>query len=217
MSSICAGTLHLCRLRVTRLDSLGNVEPGPNNYYVTDHPIQLAVTPMIEAGVDRTLVGGCDCIDMYYHGYDKLKGFTFTLDQARFEPELLEIMTGASLISQGGSGAGNWWRAQTDCSEAVQPNIAVEGWQDTWEDDHPAAPAIRYTHWVWPSSFWQIAAHTLGNDFTQPQLTGFSRANPYWGLGPYGDFPEAAEVLGGYFRTDQIPTALCDYQTVLLT
>ncbi len=221
MAAQCLAAIHLCRIRVTRLDSVGNPEPGPDNSYVSDSPIQLAVTPQIQAGEDRTLVGGCDCIVAQYRGYDKLKYFTLELDLGKVEPGLKEMLLGADAILDG-SGLypiGNWWPAEQlfDCSTTPSPNVAFEAWQDAWEDDHQAASPYRYIHWIWPSSYWQIAAHTLANDFFQPKLTAFTRGNTAWQEGPYHDLPEAAEANGGYFYTDDIPDAECGYQSHAIT
>ena len=219
MATECLAAIHLCRIRATRLDSVGNPEAGPNNTYVSDKPIQLAVTPQIQAGDDKTLVGGCDCIVAQYRGFDKLKYFTLELDLGQIEFELQEMLLGASLITDAGDGVGIWWPASQEfsCSEPAQPNICFEGWQDAWEDDHQAASPNRYIHWIWPSSYWQIAAHTLANDFFQPKLTAFTRGNSVWGEGIYADQPEAAEPNGGYFYTDEIPTAECAYQSTAIT
>lgn len=217
MSAICGSTIKICRTRVTRLDSVGNPEAGPNNVYVTDKQLMLTATPQIEAGVERTLVGGCDCIVAHYHGYDKLKFFTLELDMGTIEPALIEMLIGADAITEGGSVAGDWWPSQLSCSDAAQPNVCFEAWTDRWQDDAPAASPVRYMHWIWPSSFWQIAPYTLQLDFLQPKFTAFTRANSNWGLGIYGDQPEAAGPLGGFFPTDTLPDALCDYQSEPLT
>jgi len=217
MTAICNAAIHLCRVRVTRLDTYGNPAAGPNNVYVSDQPLMLSVKPVIEAGQDKTLVGGCDCIVASYRGLDKLKRFDLELDLATLEPALLEIMLGATAISQGGAISGVWWPSQLSCDGDEQPNVAFEGWQDAWEDDHQADAPIQYVHWVWPSTRWQLGDHSLQNDFNQPKLTGFSRANPNWGDGIFGDYPEASGDLGGWFFTNQLPTALCDYQTEGLT
>lgn len=211
MAAKCFSTIHLCLIRVTRLDQIGNPVPGPNNGYVSDNPLQLGVTPQIATGDDKTLVSGCDCIIAEYKGTDKLKRFDLELDMGQMEPALQEILLGASAISIGGNVAGVWWPSQVSCADQPQPNVCFEGWQDTWEDDHQASSPDRYVHWIWPSTRWQIAAHTLANDFTQPKVTAFSRGNPNWGLGIYGDLPEAAEPLGGWFFTDSVPDAACDY------
>jgi hypothetical protein len=218
MTEICSAAIHLCRIRVTRLDNLGNPVAGPHNVYVSDKPIMLTVKPVIEAGASKTLTGGCDCIIADYRGFDKLKRFDLELDQGVLEPALLEMMLGTSAIVDGVTGGviGNWWKSQLTCSEPAQPNVCFEAWQDNWEDDHPH-PDFPYVHWIWPSARWQIADMSLQNDFNQPKLTGYSRGNPQWGTGIFDDLPEAAESLGGWFYATDIPDAVCGYQSWAIT
>lgn len=218
MTKICDAAIHLCAVRVTRLDSIGNPVAGPNNVYVTENSIQVTVKPEVEAGVSKTLVGGCDCIIADYRGYDKLKRFNLEIDLGKLEPGLQEMMIGASAILDADlDPIGIWWPSQLSCNDPSQPNVCFEGWQDLWEDDHQASAPFRFVHWIWPSTFWQIGDHTLQNDFNQPKLTGFTRGNPNWGLGIYGDLPEAAEPLGGWFYDDSIPTAECGWQSHAIT
>lgn len=217
MAAKCLAAIHLCRIRVTRLDSTGHPVAGPNNVYVSDKPISLGITPVIEAGQDRTLVGGCDCIVATYRGYDKLKRFDFQLDLGKIEPGLLEMLTGSAVILSGADPIGNWFDDQQfQCSGPPSPNVAFEAWQDLWLDD-AQDPTFPYLHWIWPSSYWQIGPETLQNDFLQPRLTGFSRGNSVWGTGIYGDQPEAAQPLGGYFYASSIPSPGCGYQSHSIT
>lgn len=220
MTAVCPAAIHLCAVRVTRLDELGNPVAGPNNVFVSDKSIMLGVRPVIESGEDRTLTGGCDCIIASYRGYDKLKRFDLELDQGAIEPALLEILTGSAAIldpAQANEPIGIWFASQLSCADPQQPNVAFEAWQDLWEDDHPMATPYRYLHWIFPSTHWQLADNTLQNDFAQPKVTGFSRGNPNWGLGIFGDLPEAAEPLGGFFYDDTIPDASCDWQSWAIT
>lgn len=213
----CLAAIHLCRVRVTRLDASGNPVAGPNNVYVSDKPIQVGVTPVIEAGQDKTLVGGCDCIIATYRGYDKLKRFDLELDLGVLEPALLEMLLGSTAIIETSDVIGQWWSQNAfDCSTPAQPNLCFEGWQTGWEDDRQSS-VWPYVHWIWPSTYWQIAAHTLQNDFAQPKISGFSRGNSNWGTGIFGDMPEAAEPLGGFFYSDSIPDAECGYQSQAIT
>lgn len=218
MASICRAAIHLCRIRATRLDSTGAPVGGANNAYVTDKPITLGVTPVIEEGEDITLVGGCDCIVAAYRGEDKLKRFDLALQLAVIEPALLEMMIGASAISQGGQISGLWWpNTAFNCGVAGTPLVALEGWQDAWDVDRQSSAPFRYIHWVFPATKWQIGESTLGNEFFQPSLNGYTRSNANWGLGIYGDAPEVAQPLGGFYYTNTLPSAVCDYQTEGLT
>jgi len=217
MPDQCLAAIHLCRVRATRLNDDGTPMAGPNNVYVSDKPIQLGVTPVLEAGKDSTLTGGCDCIIATYRGFDKLKRFDFELDLGVLEPDLLELLLGSAIITASGENIGQWWSENAfDCSVAAQPNICLEGWQTGWEDDRQSV-SHPFVRWIWPSTYWQIAAHTLQNDFTQPKITGFSRGNSAWGLGIFGDQPEAAGPLGGFFYDSQQPAAECGYQTHAIT
>lgn len=217
MAAECLAALHLCRVRATRLDATGSPTAGPNNVVVSDTPMVLSVTPNIEAGQDKTLVGGCDCIIATYRGFDKLKRFDLSLDMGLMEPALFELMTGATAILDGSDPIGNWFPInQFDCSTPAQPNVCFEGWQTGWDEDQQDA-TWPYIHWIFPSSFWHYDAQTLQDDFTQPKLTGFTRGNSNWGEGIFGDLPEAAEQLGGWFYSTTIPTASCGYQSQAIT
>lgn len=220
MAEQCLAAIHICRLRVTRLDASGNPTAGPNNVYITDKPMVLNVTPTIEAGADRTLIGGCDCIIATYRGFDKLKRFDLEVDLGVLEPELIEMMIGADAITSASSPTdlvGVWWPSQAfQCTTPAQPNVCVEAWQTAWDGSGPSA-VYPYVHWIWPATHWQIGAHTLQNDFNQPKLTGFSVGNAALGTGIFGDLPETVGVLGGWFYDTLIPTAMCGYQTQAIT
>lgn len=213
MAAECLAALHLCRIRATRLHDDGTPMAGPDNVVVSDKPMVLNITPEYEAGVDKTLVGGCDCIIATYRGFDKLKRFTLELDNGLMDPALFELMTGAAVIMKTGIPIGDWFPInQFNCSVAAQPNVCFEAWQTGWDEDQVSA-TYPYIHWIFPSSFWSFGAQTLQDDFTQPKLTAFTRGNANWGLGIYNDLPEAAQSLGGWFYDTQIPAATCDYQT----
>lgn len=220
MAAECLAAIHICRLRVTRLDDTGAPVAGPNNVYVTDKVMQLGVTPTIEAGQDRTLTGGCDCIIATYRGPDKLKRFDLELDIGVLEPGLLEMLLGGDIILDGTDPIGLWWSDQAfDCSNP-QPSLCIEAWQTAWDGGGPAAD-FPNVHWVWPLTHWQVGAHTLTNDFLQPKVTGFSLANSAWGTGIYHDLPLGAGSvgpLGGWFYdTEDLPTATCGYQSHAIT
>src|SRR3954469_18573682 len=109
MANECLAAIHLCRVRATRLNADGTPMSGPNNVYVTEKPMVVTVTPVIEAGQDKTLVGGCDCIIAEYRGYDKLKRFDLELDLGVMEPGLFEMLLGSTAISSSGAIIGQWW------------------------------------------------------------------------------------------------------------
>lgn len=220
MTVVCDAAIHICAIRATRLDQLGNPLAGPNNVYISDKSIQLTATPAIEAGEDKTLIGGCDCLIATYRGYDKLKRFDLELDIGVIETGLLEMLTGGTaIVDAQGQPIGVQWPNQLDCSQPAQPNIALEAWQTLWNDDRPET-SYQYLQWVWPSTHWQIGAMTLQNDFLQPRITGFTRGNSNWKTGIFHDYPATVTTtnpLGSMFMTNSIPTARCGWQTFPIT
>jgi hypothetical protein len=218
---ICPNSIQICALRVTRLNTDGSAAAGPNNAYVTDRLMTFTMTPDIEDGDDKVLVGGCDCISARYRSMDKLKGFTLALTSTAVEPAMMEMMLGATVIADGSTlpvAIGVNWPTQLSCSAGQQPPVAVEAWSKAWVDDR-AAPSYPYIRWVFPMSFWQMDEQELGNDFLEFSLNGYTRSNENWGTGPYNDQTVGGatidlEPAGGFFFDDLIPDAGCGYQGI---
>lgn len=221
MAAPCGVPLGLCALRITRLISTtGCVAPSPDNSFVTTELISLQLTPVIEAGADTTLTGGCDCVIASYRGIDKLKRFEFTITNPKLSPALYEMMIGGGIISDGAIPVGTTWPAELACGDA-QDAVAIEFWVKHWNGSSQDA-TYPWIHHVYPQSYWQIGQQQFQNDFAQPTLTGFTRSNSCWGDGPYGDGPEAEygsaiDISSGgfyYTATDPPDDSECDYNDV---
>lgn len=220
MAAPCGVPLGLCAMRITRLLETGCVAASPNNSLVTTELIQLTLTPVVEAGADTTLTGGCDCVIASYRGVDKLKRFEFEITNPKLAPAMYEMLLGGTLISDGADPVGVVWPTELACGEA-QAAVSLEFWVKHWNGD---AQDVTYPwiHHVYPQSLWQIGQQQFQNDFAQPTLTGFSRKNDCWGDGPYSDGPEAEYgtpvdiSTGGFFYTAIDPPAdtACDYADV---
>lgn len=213
MTAVCGTPLGLCAVRVTRLDSLGNVAAGPNNSYVTANQISIQSTPVISAGDDRELKGGCGCIVAAAKLPDVLKRRTLQFVDGALEPAMIEMLLGATLISSGPDPIGVSFPDQVGCSQPQQPNVAIEGWSKNWVGTYQD-PNRPWIHWVWPMSSWQEGTTNLIDDFGNPQLDGFTKSNPLWGHGPYGDGVLVGQ-MGAVFQTAIAPPAgACGYATV---
>ena len=118
------------------------------------------------------------------------------------EPGLEEMLTGAPAITNiGGDIIGVQF--EVPCG-TQQPFVALEAWQDLWDCDHQPSAPYPYRRYVFPSSRWQRGAETAQNDFTQPKFTGFTVANPNWGMGIYNDVPESVQPNGCWFLSHSI-------------
>jgi hypothetical protein len=216
MSAICASSILACGFRATLLDDTGNVHTGSDNYYVTDKMVQLQLTPEIEAGSDRTVKSGCDCIIATAKFPDLLKRFNFEIQLGQLEPGLISLMTGSALISSGADPIGFDFPNNLECGQTPPPKVAIEAWSYVWEIDHQSE-TLPYWHWVWPMAQWQFGQSTLNSDVLIPVLTGYSRANPVWAHGPYNDDPGVPiGPFGAVWQTATAPpAAVCGLQTVV--
>lgn len=220
MANVCPTPIHVCRARLTRLnDPAGTIAAAPNNHVVTDSIVQLTITPVISEGEDIEVKGACDCVCAAYKGRDRLKRFNLQIQLCRLEPALIEILTGASLFTNGSAEPiGNVWPIGIGCNITPQPPVALEAWSDSWVGDAQAAAPNQYIRWVFPRTYWQWDELTLNNEFTLPQFNGWSQTNSAFPGNPYGDNPGGVSSIvgasgqgGGMFDDGPLPNAYCGY------
>ena len=209
MAVNCGVSFGLCRARVTRVDSNGNVIAG-NNAYVTDTAITVTVTPNIETGTAVSVRNGCGCKISSFKFPDTFNWFEFSFADATLEPEMMAFMLGAATISDGSDTVGLAFPSSLACDED-EPAVAFEFWTKHIVGSGQDA-SFPWVHWVFPMTIWALGDNTFEEAAAQPTLNGFSRTNGNWGDGPYGDGPPDGEDIseGGYWKTDvEPPSAAC--------
>ena len=222
MPAPCGVPLGLCAFRITRLLETGCVAAGPNNSFVSTDLLTLQFNPVVEAGADITLVGGCDCVISSYRGIDKLKRFEFEMAYPKLAPAAYEMMLGGGVMFDGGFPVGTIWPTELSCGDA-QPSVALEFWVKHWTSGGAQDTTYPWIKFVAAQTLWQIGQQQFQVDFAQPTLSGFSRSNDCWGQGPYGDGPADIGYTGdtdlgpgGFYYTAEDPPAdtACDYADV---
>lgn len=211
----CLSPVQICRLRITKLDSLGQVVAGPNNAYVTDKVTEIQPNPTIRTGDEINLPDGCGCDIVNYKNDDVLIRWELALTLGALEPALQSLLLGGDLIyddSDTPVPIGWHWPLQAQCSTSGQPNVAVEAWSKAIDYDHPD-PDLPWFHFIWPWAKFQIGQFTLGNSPATMPVNGFTRQNPNWLLGPYGDAPEAVAQAGSVWLDTSVPDATCGFIT----
>lgn len=216
----CPSIIKLCAVRVTLLDTDGSPLAGSDTVYVSDKTITLAYTPEISTGQDRELRNGCDCIIAANKAPDILKRFNFTLDQGALEPALIAMLLGQQQILDPVTATSiigvNWLTDQFACGSP--DNVALEGWSSAQDLDHPD-PDYPWIHWFWPATTWQWGPQTLGADYAQPNLTGFSSKNTEFG-DPFDDHPADGtgvvdpEFFAFWLQSEDPPAAACGTQSI---
>ena len=124
MAVNCGVSFGLCGIRITEVDAQGNVAPSPNNYYVTDNPLSITLTPNIETGNTVSVRNGCGCSVARFKFNDIFNWFEFTLATAALEPEMQAMMLGASTIEDGADTVGLAFPSSIACDED-EPAVAL--------------------------------------------------------------------------------------------
>jgi hypothetical protein len=212
---VCPSAIHVCFIRATAVDAVGNPIEGPNNVYITDDPIMLTATPDVLAGEVKDQKGGCDQLLNTYRGQDIVKRQNLELDLGHLHPGLEYLLTGAPLITND-DGDAIGVQFEVPCG-VQQPYTCIEAWEDLWDCDHQPSDPYPYRRHVFPSSRWVRGAETMQNDFNPPKFTGFTVGNPNWGLGIFGDQPQAVNPQGAWFYDTIIPDARCGLQDFPIT
>lgn len=220
-TAICPGSIHVCKARISRLNTDGTFKGGSNNHLVTDSIISVDFTPEVKEGESKEVVTGCDLIDLAYRGTDKLLRFTLGFQVTKVNPALEEILTGASLLVDGSTlpvPIGNIFPNQLSASATPQPPVALELWSDAWLNDRQVDSPNRYIRWIFPMTFWQKDASKLENDFFLPAYKGYTRQNPNWN-NVYADWPASipngTNMLGASYFWDNVqPGASCGYSSL---
>lgn len=218
MAVHCGPSFGLCGLRVTLLDSLGNVAAGPNNSYVTDQQISLAISANQDTGQTFQQRNGCGCSLAKFRAEDIFNWWELVFTDGAVEDALVAMMTGGTPILEGGSIVGIHYPEALGCGES-KPIVAVEAWTQHMLPGGSAKDSIHpYIHWVFPASKWSFGDVTAEEDFMNPVLNGFTISNPLWGSGPYSDGPPDGSDVGAegsrWKTADVPPAADCGYATV---
>jgi hypothetical protein len=213
VSNICPSSILACGLRVTKLDAVGNVASGANNYYVADDLIQITFTPELAQGSDRELRSGCDCVIASAKFPDLLKRFTLEIQKGELTPALESMMLGSDNVLDGSDIIGEMWPDNSACGDTPPPRVAIEVWSEAYEGNGQSQTKP-FIHWIFPMSRWSLGQSVLSSDFKTTVLTGYSEPNGLWGHGPYGDGILVGAQGGYWFEDTGAPAAVCGYQTI---
>jgi hypothetical protein len=225
----CYGSLQVCAIRVARLETSGAPDNGAGNGYVSDALISLQVGVELTTGDDLEQKNGCGAICQSFKDCDRIKRLTFTMNLCQLDAELIELLTGATLLQDlpGTGEAIGWMFPAVDA--ACPDGVSLEVWTKAWDGSEQATPtylsnAAGYWHWVFPRTKWVMGQVTMENGIMVVPVTGFGEENSsITADGPFNDWPvEVANQggitrVGGVFLDDELPTASCGYISVTST
>jgi hypothetical protein len=216
-----AASIQGVSIRVTRLDSAGNLLTGPADSYTTSAFMRISFTPEYEEGDEITEKGANGVVCVTYKAPDTLKRITMELAICEPDPELSALLSGGLLLRKNVGTAGNvdtksvGWAAPGVGDDPAGNGVAIEAWSHAIKDGKRAG-ALPYFHWIFPyAKFRQSGDRVIENGLMANTFEGYGLGNASFQAGIDGrwEFPVAAERPYAYARTDWAPTGLSGFYT----
>jgi len=186
MSICCPKSIKACAMRITRNNECDvALDPlVPNSRIQSSGFMEINLSPDVESGEDITTKNACGDICIRDKDCDRLKGFEVELKLCGVELPVIEMLTGATLLSDGNGGfAGAVMRESK--SAACENSKSLEFWSKNADKGTCTVDGVvqnQYIHWVLPRSInWEISG---GLNFTtaalEITLSGYAENNPLW-------------------------------------
>lgn len=220
----CVGQYQVAAVRAVRLDATCAPVAGTNNVIATSALITLSASPEIEEGDEFEPKGASGQICWSVKDCDRIKRWNLDGEFCTFDYELIEMMTGASLLT--GAAMGTYDMKTTGIAHsglnAACPNgVQLEVWTRTAVGTGTCgagsafAPYVRH---LFPKVIITPGDSTFENDAMTFAFTGRSEPNSEWtDLNtdwPALELPSALD--SGYLQAwdEAIPTLACGYTDV---
>lgn len=214
-----AASIQGVSIRVTRLDSVGNLLNGPADSYTTSAFMRVSFTPEYEEGDEITEKGANGVVCVTYKAPDTLKRITMELAICEPDPELSALLSGGLLLRKNVGTAGNadvksvGWAAPGVGDDPAGNGVAIEAWSHAVKDGKRSG-TLPYFHWIFPyAKFRQSGDRVIENGMMANTFEGYGLGNASFQSGIDGrwEFPVASERPYAYARTDWAPTGLSGF------
>ncbi|MBK9181475.1 MAG: hypothetical protein IPM45_18340 [Acidimicrobiales bacterium] len=175
-------SIQAVRLRAMRLTDAGAPDAGADSLLVTDALISVQVSEEVEAGAEVIQKNGSGAICLNYKAPDRLKRAGVSMNLCQLDSELLWLIAGGTLITDGGQAIG----VDRPDGNADIPKVAG-GVVGPYEGDAPSVSSDDdsvYVHWVFPKCQFTMGQFTIEEGVLVVPVTGSSSANPTFGDGP---------------------------------
>lgn len=208
-------------IRVTRLDSVGNLLDGDGDSYTTYAFIRVSFTPEYEEGDEITEKSANGAVCVTYKSPDTLKRITMELAICDPDPELTALVSGGLLLrknlgtfaSPNNKSVG--WASPAVGDDPSGNGVAVEVWSRAIADGKPAA-VLPFYKFVFPYVKLRTSGdRVIENGLMANTFEGYGLGNENFGTGPdeRWEFPAATDRPYSFARTDWAPTGLKGFYT----
>lgn len=180
-------------LRITKLDSCGEVVTGAGASLVTKAFVSGTFTPnYVEAeDITQTDANGDICIDD--RSDPSLRWIDVELNVCVIDPTMINLMTGDPLVVDDATPTPNTVGFRIDTELSGTANFALEVWSGITGQACDTSGFTEYGYWLFP---WvkdaQIGEWTVENGPLTFTITGRAVVGSQWGVGPYNIRRDAA-------------------------
>lgn len=202
----CGASVQACAIRVATLGQDGVPIPGASMAYITDQFTKLTATPNLVKGADMDMINACGVLSNAYKARDMLKRYDLQLDMIFLSAEFENLLIGGDLFTQAGYSIGG--AVPPFGSYGAPYGVTLEVWSKhiVNGDFDPVYP---YVQWVYPRTYWTVAAETFDNNPMARTLMGYSSQNPNYEDGPFGDWTFDSSRMRMWQLTRTLPTPVC--------
>jgi len=189
---VCFTPFKVPRVRVTRLNSCGQVVTGSCSQVVSDGIISVEITKNYEDREEFFVKNGDGQFCVRETNPPILKWIDLTLTFCNVDPDIVNIVAAEPLYSSNDAAATKiGW--STDEGSSANVNFALEGWTRLSGSGVLCTGGQEYGYFLWP---WvvegTIGDMTLENGVANFTVTARTHSNSLWGVGPYNvDYSDA--------------------------
>jgi len=196
MTAVCFTPFKVPRVRVTRLNSCGQVVTGSCSQVVSDGIISIEMTKNYEDREEFFVKNGDGLFCVRETNPPILKWMDLTFTFCNVDPDIVNIMA-AEPLYQSNDAAATKIGWSTDENSVVNVNFAFEGWTRLSGAGVACTGGVEYGYVLFP---WvvegTIGDMTFENGVMNFTVTARTRSNSLWGVGPYNvDLSDAAGTL----------------------
>lgn len=185
MASVCFTPFKIPRVRVTRLNSCGQVVTGSCSQVVTDGIISVEITKNYEDRQEFFVKNGDGTFCVRATNPPILKWIDLNLTFCNVDPDIVSLVSGNPLYTSNDSAATKIGYSE-DQDAASSVNFALEGWTRLTGNSTLCTGGQEYGYFLWP---WVIEGTigdmTLENGVVNFNVKARTNNNSLWGVGPY--------------------------------
>jgi hypothetical protein len=203
-------------IRVTRLDSAGNLLNGAGDSYTTSAFMRASFTPEYEEGDEIVEKSADGTVCVSYKAPDTLKRITMEIAICDPDPELSALMSGGLLLRKNFGSFSSpdnksvGWAAPAVGDDPAGNGVAIECWSYAVKDGKRAS-TLPFFYWIFPYvKLRQSGDRVIENGLLANTFEGYGLGNIEFNAGLDGrwEYPIAADRPYAYARASYAPQGL---------